>query len=535
VHIVSSTVSSALLLSSPSSPSYAGFVSNANNPLLLSVYLYNVTNAAAILNHTAPATLDELGPFTFTDTRHKLNPTFHPPTPTTPATLSYVDWQTLTFVPERSCERCTLDVNVTTANLITQAAYHGGLTEQSMSNSTDLLGEFNFYCYEYVGANGLLPLFFTTRTVREVLFGYTDTSISTPTPLTFPGYFPNQSLVDTLASNLRSIIRTGVDDPLTAHRYVSWQNQSVLYTCPPTSGIAPPCAWNTTVWTNEAASTVRGSDGMVFTDVNGISAASSSLLYFYPFRRAIELEYSGTSSYSGLSALDFSFPASFFRSSTLKANNSDYYQYLDGAINLTSTASFVPLFATLPHLTNVDASSPLYPHNLTVLNGQPSPSTTNTFSIHPASGVLAHVSTSFQLNVLLQPINYSSGSVTVVWGGELTSGLLPLFYATEKGGLSEAELVELQRLDEVDKVLQWSPYGLWPAGAVCAVAALYGAVWLWRTRSAEEGQLRGGKQENGGVDGGVGFDERSRLRVAVGGYGWYGQEQTEQDEDDHGI
>ena len=538
VHVVLSTASSALLLSSYSSPSYAAFVSNADNPLLLSVYLYNVTNAADMLNNTAPAALDEIGPFVFTDTRRKLNPTFNS---TTPATLTYLDWQTLTFVPEKSCGRCQLEANITTANLLTQGAYHAALTQQLMSNSTFLLVEFNFYWLEFKSA-GLLPFFFTTRTVYDVLFGY---SAPVGPAIFVPGYFSNQSLADTLTSNLQSTIRTGVDDPLTAHEYVRWQNQSGLYTCSPSSN-APPCAWNTTVWATTTASTVRGSDGMIFTDVNGISAASSPLLFFYPFRRSIALEYTNTSSYSGLSTLDFSFPSSFFRSSAVHPDNSDYYQYLDGAVNLTSTASFIPLFATPPHLINVDTTSPHYPHNLIIANSQPNPSTANTFSIHPTSGVLAHVSTSFQLNVLLQPINYtidlSDGQPdTIVLGSELTTGLLPLFYATEEGGLSEQELTQLLRLDEVEEALQWSPYGLWPAGAVCAVAALCGTVWLWRTRGAENAEREGGKEEDN-IDGrgdaavGVRFDEKSRLRTATGTYGWYGQEQTEQDiDDDDGV
>ena len=542
VHVVSTTASSALLLSSASSPSYAGFVSNADNPLLLSVYIYNVTNAAAMLSQSAPAALDELGPFVFTDTRRKLNTTFHAASTTTPSTLSYIDWQTLTFVPEKSCEHCTLNTNIVTANLLTQGAYHSALTQLLMSNSSKLLNAFNAYCLYYNITQGVLPLVFTTRSVQQMLFGYSEAVFGDT--LSFPGYFPNQSLADTVALKLRSTIRTGVDDAVTAHEFVSWQNQSVLYTCPPTSDAAQ-CAWNTTVWATTAASTVQGSDGTVFTDPNGISAASSPLLFFYPFRRTIALDYASTSSYSGLSTLDFSFPASFFRSASVSANNSVFYQHLDGAINLTSTASFVPLFATLPHLVNVDDSSPLYPQHLTITNGQPAPSTANIFSIHPTSGVLAHVSTSFQLNVLLQPINYtvdlfvSGQPESFLWGGTLTTALLPLFYATEEGGLSEAQLTELLRLDEVEEVLQWSPYGLWPAGAVCAVTALCGSVWLWRKRSAEEGSKGGGAtgdvDDRESADGGVAFNERTRLRVAAGGYGWYGQERTEQDTDDYTI
>ena len=533
-HFVSSSASAALLLSSPSSQSYAAFVSNADNPLLLSVYLYNVTNAAAILNQAVPAALDELGPFVFTDTRRKLNPAFRPATLTTPATLSYTDWQMLTFAPERSCERCTLDASITTANLLAQGAYHVGLQQQSTSNSSEVLYAFNFYCLGINDTAGELPIVFSTRPARDMLFGYTDAMPG----FSFPGFFPNRSLANTLSLNLLSTIRTGVDDLLTAHQYVNWQNQSVCYTCSPMSMAATSvCAWNTTVWATEAASTVRGSDGDVFTDVNGVSAASTPVLFFYPFQRSIALEYAGESSQLGLSALDFSFPASFFRSSAVHANNSDYYQYLDGAINLTSTASFVPLFATLPHLINVSTSSPLYPQQLTISNAQPSPSTANTFSIHPATGVLAHLSTSSQLNVLLQPIKYtiedlSGQSVTLVWGDKLAPALLPLFYATEEGGLSEQQAAQLRQLDEVEQVLQWSPYGLWPAGALCAVAAVVGSVWLWRKRGAEQEELSGGKGKEDGAEVGSGLDEKTRLRVAAGGYGWYGQDQTEQEDDD---
>ena len=533
VHVVSSVVSSALLLTSASSPTYAAFASNADNPLLLSVYVYNVTNAADMLNHSAPAALDELGPFVFTDTRRKLNPAFTPPAPTTPATLTYTDWQTLAFVPERSCARCTLDVNITTVNLVTQAGYHTALTQLTMANSSQLLDDFHLLGFSTIQRSGLLPLLFTTRSVRDVLFGYEDSAFE----VSFPGYMPNQTLAATSATNYRSAIRTGVDNAITAHQYVSWQNQSLQYTCVPGSNPAL-CAWNTTVWATDAASTVQGSDGIIFTDQNGINASSSPVLFFYPFRRTVALEYSGASSYSGLSTLDFSFPASFFRSSAVNASNSDYYQYLDGAINLTSTASFTPLFATLPHLIDVDTSSPLYPHDLTVSNAQVNPSTANTFSIHPPTGVLAHVSTSFQLNVLLQPINFTVDQygepVTVVWGGSLTAGLLPLFYATEEGGLSGEQIRQLLFVDEVKEVFQWSPYGFWPAAAVCAIAAVGGSVWLWRTCRAEVEAIKGVKEDEAG-GAGVGFDEKSRLRVAAGGYGWYGQEQTDLDEDDDGI
>ena len=535
VHVVSYLVASQLLLSSPSSPSFASFLSNADNPLLLSVYVYNVTNAADMFNHSAPAVLDEIGPFVFADTRRKLDPTFTSASTNSSASLSYIDWQTLTFLPQQSCARCVLDANLTTANLVTQAAYHGALTQQRMSNGTSelLLDLFNLDCIGY-NDTGLLPLLFTTRPVRDVLFGYADSV----TGVSFPGYFVNLTQADTLAAELTSTISTGVDDLPAAHQYVSWQNQSVLYTCAPTSNPAQ-CAWNSTVWTTEAASTVRGGDGILFTDEGGITAASSPLLFFYPFRRTIALEYAGTSSHAGLSTLDYSFPSSFFRSSSVYAGNGQFYQYLDGAVNLTSTASFTPLFATLPHLANVDTSSPLYPQNLTVLHGQPAPPTNNVFSIHPTSGVLAHLSTSFQLNVLLQPIKYTlpqdGQPVTEVWGAELTPGLLPLFYATEQGGLSAQQAAELLQVDEVDEVLQWSPHALWPAGAVCAAAALYGAFWLWRTRRAEVSELTGAKGAEEGAEAGVRFGEKSRLRAAAGGYGWYGQAQTEPDEEEDGV
>ena len=517
---LSSTLNTSLtVLSSPTSPSFPSFTSNALNPYTLTVHLYNLTSSPSSLLYPSPSSpppsFAEVGPFTFTNLRSKLDLSFSPDA----QQLSYRDVSAFTFDPSRSCPSCSPTTPITSLNMVALALYHSAATDRS--NVIPLVGLIEYH--DAVSSDA--ELFLTTRPAFELLFGYAAnlSSDADSAIVRFPGFFPNQTAAD--ASNLSAIL-TGVDMPDKARQLLAYHGQSVQYTC---TGAEAFCARNTTVWKTVAASTVEGSDGGVFPAP--VTSESQPLLFYSPVARAVELQWLASGEWLGVDTQDFAFPSSMWAGGKGEDGvNGEYWQgVVDGALNVSSLSSFVPTFLSTPRFGSIPRTSPFYP-NLTLISASLPPSPTSSlFSIHPPSGLTLHFSTSTLVSVYLTPFNLSwlDSDPPTVWGAELRQGLIPLFSAQLEGGVNEQQATELGQVDLVERGVWWSGWVMGGLGGVgLLLAAWLGVRWRRAVKGAEKGVE--GREEPVG--------ERARLKVGgSGGRVWYGQapqDPTEVEEDD---
>ncbi|XP_064482295.1 scavenger receptor class B member 1-like isoform X2 [Ornithodoros turicata] len=133
-------------------------------PIYVSYYLFNVTNPEGILQGTEKPRLEEIGPFTFRETREKVNVSWHEN-----GTLSYRQLKRYYFQPDRT--HGSFDDAIVTLNVpMVSAAY-----------ATKYQEETSFFKYAISSIiEDTDSTFFVKRLVRELLFeGYEDPLIET--------------------------------------------------------------------------------------------------------------------------------------------------------------------------------------------------------------------------------------------------------------------------------------------------------------------------------------------------------------------
>jgi hypothetical protein len=124
---------------------------------------------------------------------------------------------------------------------------------------------------------------FTTRTIHDILWGYTDASLLN---LTFPGMQPNDtSLAAALAAHSHTRISTGWPNPATAWDYLEWEGSPALTCCD--GGIAgetsvPRDASCAPAYATNDASAIRGIFGTMWHPFVGNDETTLTLAT-YPF------------------------------------------------------------------------------------------------------------------------------------------------------------------------------------------------------------------------------------------------------------
>ncbi|KAG0419214.1 hypothetical protein HPB47_004270, partial [Ixodes persulcatus] len=133
-------------------------------PIYIKYYFFNVTNPNEVLEQTEKPRLEELGPYTFRETREKVNITWHPN-----GTVSYR--QIKKYYLQSDMTRGSLDDQVVTLNMPMVSAAH------TVRFDTE---EFEFY-KEAVSEifEAKESTFFVRRTMRELLFDGYDEPILT--------------------------------------------------------------------------------------------------------------------------------------------------------------------------------------------------------------------------------------------------------------------------------------------------------------------------------------------------------------------
>lgn len=342
---------------------------------------------------------------------------------------------------------------------------------------------------------------FTTKTVHEVLFGWTD-PVMTLLGKPYRGYITNYpslaaSMEADFASNQYSIIYTGGDDTFPVIRnYLTWHNKSFIANCPnpyPTdqcdlSVVIP--AWNNntdgppTVASNGQPANVaqlRGNDGSVFpTPLNEQSILTT---YFSPLIRSVDIEYKGATHYKGVPLLQYGFPDTFFSNSESYPPNGAYLQDgPDGLINMTLQQANIPIFVSQPRFQKcdpqlADAIEPTYADSNQISE--------TLYEVEPESGVTFHVLTASQVNLYISPLSFPStvppGNLT--WFAGLRQPLyFPVMWAQEEGGIdnSDAEVITT-----VLGIIAVSEIGGLVVGVFLAVLAVIYLFLSWRIYDLE--------------------------------------------------
>jgi len=384
---VADSVWQQLRLDSNSSQSFAAFEREALSPehdvVLLRFFMFHVTNPHAVVGHGAKPVVEERGPFVYELEIDHLNTSIDADGPV--QELSFITWQKVKLLTTGPDAGLKDDELITTANIPFQIL---------LANAGDL----DWFAVNALYFNQLKDpsqLLFTTRSVREHLFGY-DNAFATPKEgwfakhllqgLRYPGFVQNFS---TPASLFKAVTFDSlrVDRPA-SHVYASWQGSSQLKICKTCSE---------PLWNSRKANRVGGSDGKFFTTLDKPQVWLPELVRRADLedRRDLPVSYRGTKVF-GLSRNTFA------NSSTFPSNVDYFANYQpNGLLYMGRLLMNVPVYASKPHflqgdedllLRSVEGVSPADPAIHETI-----------FEVHVETGVSILVAERFQYNVLLKP------------------------------------------------------------------------------------------------------------------------------------
>lgn len=179
-------------------------------PIYMNFYLYDLKNPAEFQDGAKPV-IEEIGPFVYREYIHRDNLVDNGN-----YTLSYIDRKSYIF--EREMSQYDEDFKVTTLNLATVVVYQkvknlGGIVEGIVVNGLKLFGED----------------LTTTRTARDIIWGYKDGLLAFLKPLLPAGLIPTDTIGffinqnDSLA-NLYTIY-TGEDDARRTGLVEKWNHK----------------------------------------------------------------------------------------------------------------------------------------------------------------------------------------------------------------------------------------------------------------------------------------------------------------------
>ncbi|PAA48109.1 hypothetical protein BOX15_Mlig025211g3 [Macrostomum lignano] len=425
------------------SMSYQGW-EKVPTEILFQVWLFNVTNPSAVVKAGAAPALEQLGPFTFVETRQKRDIEFHEN-----GTVSYREFLRYRFRPDLSVGDLR-DFQVTSVNmpyLVTSF--------QMRFESIFLRKMVDSYLREYSG--GL----FVTRSAGEILLGYRD-----------PGLAKIESLVKMLSPNQRFQSTTGLfagqNDTDKGCMLVNTgrQNLSLFNQVERWKGVD-----RLSLWSQDWANRVAGTDGSMFPPP--VRPADRLTLFVPDICRPIDIVYNSSGTVEGIPVLRFRPPPELLMNATLWPPNQAFCQpdCLDsGVLNVTTCQHNVPIVVSSPHF----FGAPAYQTAVTGLD--PTPDLETVVNVEPNTGFVLSAQRKMQSSVIVQRVP----------GFEQTERLntslllMPLMWLNESAKIEpgKAALFRLHLLTPIRAATwgQWVLIGvglLWTAAAAltCSLTA----------------------------------------------------------------
>lgn len=424
---VSSGLRNAVILNGPNANGYANWQDNEKNPLVMELFIFDVANPLEILNG-ADAILIERGPYVYHERRVNFNESWSD----NGGILNYRQYSSYTFIPELSVESDEARL-VTSLNVPFQA-----LRYSLSASSMGLLPE----AYEVLTSHTQEQILFTTRSVRELIFGYQDPVLAVLKNFepslndVFPGWMKNYTIDYAYENVGLNTIITGEDDMAHIRWYERWNNMSSLTVTPACTSTSCPTY---PLWDSAEANAVAGNDGTQFDPP--VTSSSSLTVFFSSYYRPIQLQYAQDITFKGINLLAFRFPASTFANSSDYPFNGNFYQFGTpyGLINISKVVQNVPTFLSNPRFMNAD---PVITQHLVIAPLDSFTPTVTEFDVEPYSGAAFRATASNQINIFVTPLPNMAipgTSNTTTWFANLQPVYFPVFWAQETGSITDAD------------------------------------------------------------------------------------------------
>ncbi|PAA54190.1 hypothetical protein BOX15_Mlig001943g9 [Macrostomum lignano] len=391
-----------LLPISADSPTYSSWVSSE---LRFQVWLWNITNSWAVMQEGAKPSLEQVGPFTFAETRTRDGVKFYEN-----ATVSYDDVRAYYFLSEESVGSMH-DFVITNVNL------------PYLTIALKMRGKSVFY-------RNIMQNFFaqhgggilSNRTAHELLLGYEDPALKKMRGILrklgqkVPEKFgllvgKNNSAKGT------ALVGTGSASLADLSQVQRWNGQSKLE-----------------VWPGDFGNRLTGSsDGSMFPPP--VSAGSSLKVFTPDLCRSADLSYSGDDRVREIPVLRFQVAKSSMMNASANPDNAAFCtpRCLDsGVLNLTlCLPGNPPIVASAPHF----HGAPTYRAAVSLqpaapADGEPPFEFNTRLEVEPNTGLLLRAARRMQINAALEQV--AGFSDTDRFSSPL---LMPYAWLNESGGI----------------------------------------------------------------------------------------------------
>jgi len=497
----------AVVLNNPTAKEFKNWADNKDNPLRLAVYVYNITNAEAVVDGATPVIV-ELGPYVYKQYQINYNTTFarEDGTPTTGQTDE--DKHTLFF---RSYISYEFDRDASVGDAFTTQVTTVNMPFVSfralafISDPVNAAATLNYLFTQhgsYIGSTEAQRLF-TVKSVNQVLFGWEDDAMAM-IGSSYNGLLKNYpsfeaAVADTMDVNQWNQIYTGVGTTKNQNRnYLQWHNASYIATCEaPTPTDYCDVSKYVPGWGNNTSefpvvnpkskparhvSDLRGNDGSVFPAP--VTDRSYLTMFYSPMLRSVDLEYVRPSSYKGVSLLDFGLPDYFWSSSSEYGPNKAYFQDgPSGLLNMTYMQGGIPLFVSRPRFAGGDKAL-VDAFDFTFAK-EPAVIPHLVYSVEPESGVTFYVRTVSQVNLFADPLPGMpvDAKNSTVWFEHMKPAYFPVMWAQQEGGIGNDDA---QIITDVITVMSVSKNAGIACGVILTVIGMIYLFLTWRTYDIEK-------------------------------------------------
>ncbi|KAL1463325.1 hypothetical protein WDU94_015085 [Cyamophila willieti] len=376
-------------------------------PIYLDIYLFNWTNPDEILDGDTKPKFVEMGPYRFHENKEVVQIQFHDN-----GTVSYKQERRWYFDSDYSDG--TLDDNVTTLNAV------------ALSAASTVK---NWHWFHQTGLSAFLGTslqkIHETKTVREFLFdGYESPLINfakkmplIKIPYDKFGWFYTRNGSDTFDGHFN--IDTGQGNIANMGKVYEWQYS------------------NETSYYEDSCKMVNGTSGSLFPPVK--SKQEKVTMFSPDLCRSISFDYSSEETIEDITGYRYIGSEYMVDNGTLDPSNLCFCNgecVPSGVLNVTSCRFGAPAFVSYPHFFRAD------PYYASLVEGMMPKRSNHEFylTLEPTTGIPLDVAARFQINLLLQPIEY------VVLYRDVPRVFFPMIWFSNRATMPRHMAEELQLL-----------------------------------------------------------------------------------------
>jgi hypothetical protein len=464
---VRSGLVSQFVLSGPDAGNYKGWV-DSRDPSAGTVhsnyYFYNCTNPQDVVTSGAKPVLEEVGPLRYVYRNRKFNVSWE----SGGSVVSYKEYQY--YEPADDATRALQDQTITTLDVLLMAALNpaGGLAD--------------FIPLVYPQTLDPMSLF-TQKTMKEMLFGYTDYL-----PASFPGLQPNDTSVEQAIAQHSSIRmytgalpdaaagggsvggRTAGGTGSKAYEYVEWDGMQSLTCChdgPAGEAGSVASGQCVPVWDTYDAVGMRGTFGSNWhmgidpSETLSIATYDFGILRHWPLQcrnvgagpgpgalddgSDLTAGIGGCNSYEveGISVLRFDMPDWVLGNASVSADEAAGYGIdgPSGVLNQTLCNTYAPIFLSFPHFLN--GSPGLLDGVVGVTPADPDVHGT-WIGVEPITGQALNFQFRIGINAHVQPMTVNPSGVPVTYFENVKPVYYPLAWGEQVSSATPDQAEQLR-------------------------------------------------------------------------------------------